>query len=108
MGFMGRPPVGIRPMTGTERNRRYRERLRVGSLPKPPPTDAELLALARREIWHLRRRIGQLEREASSRGGGEYYLTAPLYEEIRELKRENDRLRALLDRHVIASEGKSP
>ena len=37
---MGRPPIGIRPMTPTERQRRWREgkRLAEAAEPKPEPT----------------------------------------------------------------------
>jgi hypothetical protein len=57
---MGRM-IGVRPMTGYERLKRYRERKKLGSPSEwPEPSDAEKLKEARREIRQLTREIEHL------------------------------------------------
>jgi len=93
---MVRPMIGIRPMTGYERVKRWREKKR-NPTPPPEPTDTELLAKARREIHDLRNQLHQLNKQASDWHRIDYYDTGMLRSENKRLKTEVERLRAALD-----------
>lgn len=70
---MGRPLIGDRPMSGAEKTKRHRQKLRGIVEPTPPqssePSAEELLKQARREILELRRENERLRAEAGLTAG---------------------------------------
>jgi hypothetical protein len=76
---MGRPPIGIRAMTATERYRRWKERHQPKRNEQPAGSDP-VLASALRESAGLRAAVERLTRErdearasAAPAGGGRFY-----------------------------------
>jgi hypothetical protein len=83
---MARPTIFGKALSQTERNRRYRQKLR-GNLVEQPEPDAEaLLKLARHEIWGLQRLIGQMRRDARDAAQRDHHITGPMGMEIKRLK----------------------
>lgn len=60
---MGRPPIGTHALSAAEKQRRYRERLRASTPPKPERADAA-------EIQRLRTENDALKAELRARGVG--------------------------------------
>jgi predicted ArsR family transcriptional regulator len=90
---MGRPPiVGDRPLTGSERVKRYRERRRKGERSERQLSDAEKAAQARREVRSLSRLLREAGERAATSARHAYY-------EHKRLEAEIERLRQLLAEH---------
>jgi hypothetical protein len=61
---MGRPLIGDKPLTATEKNRRHRQKLRGIVEPTPQSSEPSAEELLRREILALRRENDRLRAEA--------------------------------------------
>jgi len=95
---MGRPPIGTKAMTSTERSRRYRAGLATKPATKPSPTsdsakDARIRKLEA-ELEQARKSIADLER----RGAGESQLTRSTRGGVRQEFGKLGRLRAEINR----------
>lgn len=95
---MGRPPIGERPMTATERVHRHRARLR-GMPPPQPETKPETKpadATDPAENAQLRQRIAELEHREADQAAQIAKLRAEREQVRAERRAENTRLRAEL------------